>query len=241
MSEQTNPSAKEVCSPRGSTSISHDVAPSASSPSPTPTMEPAIDPAYEAFNIRSPAFWLVIVSVYLAFFLIALDRMIIATAIPAITNSFGSISDIGWYASAYMMTCAIFNPLFGSIYRFYSVKWVFMASVVLFEIGSAICGASPTSASFIAGRAIAGVGAAGKYSLIIWRSSMNLGLRLTVPRYKRWRHHDHGRACPALQTPYIYIVPGHGLWFVVCTWTNHGWCFYRQPVSHCRPFPSRTC
>jgi MFS family permease len=125
------------------------------------------DPALEAFNSRSPAFWLVIVSVYLAFFLIALDRMIIATAVPAITNTFGSISDIGWYGSAYMLTCAIFNPLFGSIYRFYPVKWVFMASVVLFEAGSALCGAAPTSATFVVGRAIAGIGAAGECYCVI--------------------------------------------------------------------------
>jgi hypothetical protein len=120
-----------------------------------------VDPALEAYNIRSPAFWIVIVSVYLAFFLIALDRLIIATAIPTITNEFNSINDIGWYGSAYMLTCAIFNPLFGPIYRFYDVKWVFMAAVMLFEAGSALCGSAPTSAAFITGRALAGVGAAG--------------------------------------------------------------------------------
>lgn len=162
MSKNTKIEAAEGgCSPRDSTSISQGAA-----HTPVTSTTPQVDPSYEAYNIRSPAFWLVVVSIYLAFFLIALDRMIIATAIPAITNSFGSISDIGWYASAYMMTCAIFNPLFGSIYRFYSVKWVFMGSVVLFEIGSAICGAAPTSASFIAGRAIAGVGAAGEMTLL---------------------------------------------------------------------------
>ncbi|KAH7066029.1 major facilitator superfamily domain-containing protein, partial [Paraphoma chrysanthemicola] len=118
------------------------------------------DSVPEAYNLRSPSFWLVIISMYLAFFLIALDRMIIATAVPAITNTFNSISDIGWYGSAYMLTCAIFNPLFGSIYRFYPIKWVFMASVVLFEAASALCGAAPTSEALIVGRALAGIGAA---------------------------------------------------------------------------------
>jgi MFS family permease len=113
------------------------------------------------FNPLAPSFILVITSVYLAFFLIALDRMIIATAVPAITNTFDSISDIGWYGSAYMLTCAIFNPLFGSIYRFYDTKWTFVVSVIIFEAGSALCGAAPSSASFIMGRAVAGIGAAG--------------------------------------------------------------------------------
>ena len=89
------------------------------------------------------------------------DRMIIATAIPGITNEFHSIEDIGWYGSAYMLTTAISNPLFGRIYQLYSTKWVFLVSILVFELGSALCGAAPSSVAFIVGRAIAGIGAAG--------------------------------------------------------------------------------
>jgi MFS family permease len=92
-------------------------------------------------------FWLIIISVYLSFFLVAVDRMIIATAIPAITNSFDSITDIGWYGSSYMLTCAIFNPIFGRIYQLYDTKWTFLSSIMMFEGGSALCGAAPTSAA----------------------------------------------------------------------------------------------
>ncbi|KAL6703427.1 hypothetical protein ACN47E_009686 [Coniothyrium glycines] len=113
------------------------------------------------YNVKSPKFWLIIFSVYLSFFLIALDRMIIATAIPAITNTFGTIQDIGWYGSAYMLTCAVFNPLYGKIYQLYDTKWTFLVSIIVFEGGSALCGAAPTSIALIIGRAIAGIGAAG--------------------------------------------------------------------------------
>jgi len=123
---------------------------------------PPTHPPSSDFEPLTPSFILVILSVYCAFFLIALDRMIIATAVPAITNTFDSISDIGWYGSAYMLTCAIFNPLFGSIYRFYDTKWTFIWSVVVFEVGSAVCAAAPSSAAFVVGRAVAGMGAAGK-------------------------------------------------------------------------------
>jgi predicted MFS family arabinose efflux permease len=166
----TTKTAIMASKPRLSTSSSHSTAhPPTTSSSPNSTQA--------TYNLRSPSFWLVIVSVYLAFFLIALDRMIIATAIPAITNTFDSISDIGWYGSAYMLTCAIFNPLFGSIYKFYDVKWVFMASVGVFEVGSAICGAAPTSVGFVVGRAIAGIGAAGEYSGIVGCDRQVLMLR----------------------------------------------------------------
>ena len=87
--------------------------------------------------------------------------MIIATAIPYITNDFKSIEDIGWYGSAYMLTAAIFTPLSGRLYLLYSTKWVFLICILVFEVGSALCAAAPSSAAFIAGRAIAGIGAAG--------------------------------------------------------------------------------
>jgi hypothetical protein len=75
--------------------------------------------AEKNYDPKSLKFWLIMISVYLSFFLVALDRMIIATAIPAITNTFRSIEDIGWYGSGYMLTCAIFNPLFGKLYQLY--------------------------------------------------------------------------------------------------------------------------
>lgn len=52
----------------------------------------------------------------------------------------------------------------GKIYKFYPAKPVFLACVTLFEVGSAICGAAPTSKAFIIGRAIAGLGASGLFS-----------------------------------------------------------------------------
>lgn len=100
-------------------------------------------------------------SVFVTMFLVALDRLIISTAIPQITDDFHSVTDIGWYGSAYLLTNCAFQLLFGKLYTFFSVKAVFLAAVFLFELGSAICGAAPTSISFIIGRAIAGLGSAG--------------------------------------------------------------------------------
>lgn len=57
--------------------------------------------------------YLVMASLYLGVFLIALDRTIIATAIPSITNDFGSLGDVGWYGSAYLLTACGFQLFFG--------------------------------------------------------------------------------------------------------------------------------
>ncbi|KAF4638009.1 hypothetical protein G7Y89_g53 [Cudoniella acicularis] len=104
---------------------------------------------------------LLLVSVLSSTFLVALDRTIISTAIPQITDDFNSLTDVGWYGSAYLLTFCAFQLLFGKIYTFFSVKAVLLTSILVFEVASAICGAAPNSIAFIVGRAIAGVGAAG--------------------------------------------------------------------------------
>lgn len=51
--------------------------------------------------------------------------------------------------------------IFGKMYTFYSCKWVYLISLGIFEIGSLVCGVTPTSVGLILGRAIAGLGSAG--------------------------------------------------------------------------------
>ncbi|MCJ1400806.1 hypothetical protein MMC11_004014 [Xylographa trunciseda] len=104
---------------------------------------------------------LILLSIYLALFLVALDRTIIATAIPKITDDFHSLGDVGWYGSAFLLTGCAFMLIYGKIYTFYSTKWVFLSCIIIFEVGSAVCGAAPNSTTFIIGRAIAGLGSAG--------------------------------------------------------------------------------
>ena len=57
-----------------------------------------------------------------------------------------------------------FQLLMGKVYKFYPVKPIFLSCVLLFEVGSAICGAAPNSTAFIIGRAISGLGSSGMFS-----------------------------------------------------------------------------
>lgn len=84
-----------------------------------------------------------------------------AAAIPTITDYFGSTEDIAWYVGAYPLTICASHLPFGKLYTLYSIKWVYISSIAIFEIGSAICGWAPTSAALIVGRAVAGIGCAG--------------------------------------------------------------------------------
>ncbi|KAF3084453.1 hypothetical protein TWF569_006971 [Orbilia oligospora] len=115
----------------------------------------------------------------LSTFVIALDNSIIATAIPRITSQFNSIGDVGWYGSSYLLTQTSLQPSFGKIYTYFSVKWTFLFSLFIFEVGSIVCAAAPSSTAFIVGRAVAGIGAAALFS-----GGMTI-IGFTVPLRKR--------------------------------------------------------
>lgn len=66
---------------------------------------------------------IVILALYLAVFLVALDQTIIGVAIPKITDQFKSISDIAWYGSAYFLTSTALQPSYGRIYKIFSVSF----------------------------------------------------------------------------------------------------------------------
>ncbi|MDI1493351.1 MAG: MFS sugar transporter [Ramalina farinacea] len=128
---------------------------------------------------RGAKLHIITASLCLSVFLMALDNTIIATAIPKITDHFKALDDVGWYGSAYLLTTCAFQLMFGKLYTFFSIKWVYLAAIFLFEVGSVVCGAAPTSVALIVGRAVAGLGSAGIFSgaLVIIAYSVPLKMR----------------------------------------------------------------
>lgn len=78
--------------------------------------------------------------------------------------------------TAYLLTTSALQLLFGKIYSFWSVKWVFLTTVAIFELGSLLCGVAPNSATLIVGRAIAGIGSAGLFAGALLILSYNVPL-----------------------------------------------------------------
>lgn len=163
--------------PDGSNKIAQDnatettatIAPSNSAAS-APESEAVV---YPTGSVR----FLIIVSLCLAVFLVALDQTIIAPALGAITAQFESTKDIGWYGSSYLLTTTALQPLYGKLYNSFDVKLIFLIAVAVFELGSLVCATAPSSTAFIIGRAVAGLGTSGLFSGSIVILSYTLPLR----------------------------------------------------------------
>ncbi|KAL1889238.1 hypothetical protein Sste5346_008992 [Sporothrix stenoceras] len=103
----------------------------------------------------------IVLALALTIFLMSLDFTIVATAIPKITDQFHGLGDVAWYGSAFFLTVGGFQSTWGKAYKYFSLKYTYLASIIIFELGSLICGVAPNSKALIVGRAIAGIGAAG--------------------------------------------------------------------------------
>ncbi|KAF4540686.1 MFS toxin efflux pump [Lasiodiplodia theobromae] len=102
-----------------------------------------------------------IVGLILAVFCLGLDRTILATAVPKITNEFNSLEDVAWYGSSFALTTCCFQLIFGKLFAEFKTLWVYLAALGIFEVGSIVCAAAPNSVALIIGRAVTGVGCAG--------------------------------------------------------------------------------
>src|SRR5438105_11934734 len=96
-----------------------------------------------------------------ALFLAALDQTIVATALPRIVTDLGGISQYSWVFTAYMLASTVTVPLYGKIGDVYGRKRLMLFAVVVFIIGSALCGIAQNMTELVIFRAIQGLGAGG--------------------------------------------------------------------------------
>ncbi len=114
-------------------------------------------------DISGWKWYMTIVAILFSSFLYALDATVIADLQPVIVEKFGGIQKLPWLSLAFLL-CATSSSLFwGRVYSHFNAKWLYIFTVVLFEVGSAICGAAPSINIMILGRAIAGLGGSGLY------------------------------------------------------------------------------
>jgi len=93
--------------------------------------------------------------------LAALDQTIVSTALPTIVGDLGGLSHLSWVVTAYLLTSTVSGPLYGKLGDLYGRKIVIQTAIVIFLVGSALCGLAQNMTELILFRALQGLGAGG--------------------------------------------------------------------------------
>lgn len=126
------------------------------------TQAPQAAPALRRPNIRVVLFGLMI-----AMMLAMLDNMIVSTALPRIVGEFGGLDHFTWVVTAYVLGTTVSTPIWGKLGDLFGRKPIFLTSVVIFLVGSALCG--------MAGSDLLGGPDDGMMELIAFRAMQGLG------------------------------------------------------------------
>ncbi|KOV98443.1 DSBA oxidoreductase [Streptomyces sp. NRRL B-1140] len=97
----------------------------------------------------------------LGMLLAALDQTIVATALPTIVSDLGGLDHLSWVVTAYLLAATAATPLWGKLGDQYGRKRLFQTAIVIFLVGSALCGAAQDMGQLIAFRALQGLGGGG--------------------------------------------------------------------------------
>ncbi len=100
-------------------------------------------------------------------FLAALDQSIVGVALPKITSDLGGLDKLSWVVTAYLLTSTAATPLWGKISDLLGRRPIFQSAIIVFLVGSVICGLSSNIDVMIIGRAIQGLGGGGLMSLAL--------------------------------------------------------------------------
>ena len=100
-------------------------------------------------------------------FLAALDQSIVGVALPRITSDLGGLEHLAWVVTAYLLASTATTPLWGKISDLYGRKKIFQIAIIIFLIGSVLCGAAQNMPQLIIFRAIQGIGGGGLMSIAL--------------------------------------------------------------------------
>ena len=104
---------------------------------------------------------IIFTALMLAILLAALDQTIVSTALPTIVGDLGGLSHLSWVVTAYILATTASTPLWGKLGDQFGRKRLFQASIVIFLIGSVLCGQAHSMIELIAFRAVQGLGGGG--------------------------------------------------------------------------------
>jgi EmrB/QacA subfamily drug resistance transporter len=101
----------------------------------------------------------------LALALASLDQNIVGVALPQIVSDLGGLSHLSWVVTAFLVTSTATTPIYGKLSDMYGRKPLFIVAIIIFLIGSSLCGLSRSMTELVVFRGIQGLGAGGLIAL----------------------------------------------------------------------------
>ena len=89
----------------------------------------------------------------------ALEATVVSTAMPTVVATLGGLAHYSWVFSAYLLTSTASVPIWGRLSDLFGRRRMYLTGVVLFLLGSVLCGVSTTMTQLVGARALQGLGA----------------------------------------------------------------------------------
>src|ERR1700754_734725 len=106
---------------------------------------------------------LILGTIMLATFMVSIEATIVATAMPRVAGELGGFSYYSWVFSAFLLAQATTTPIYGKLSDMFGRKPVLLGGILLFLVGSLLCGFAWSMTSLIIFRALQGLGAGAIY------------------------------------------------------------------------------
>jgi len=120
-----------------------------------------VESAYASLVPDSRRRMLIVCLLMSGMFMAALDNQIVSTALPTIVGEFGELERFGWVGSAYLLATSAVMPVYGKMGDLFGRKYVMMAAILIFTLGSLACGLAISMNTLIAARVLQGFGGGG--------------------------------------------------------------------------------
>lgn len=133
---------------------------------PTPVAETTATPVGQDGERSHAEIMVIVVALMLAMLLAALDQTIVSTALPRIASDLNGLNKLSWVVTSYLITSAVVTPLYGKISDQLGRKKIFQIAIIIFLVGSALCGLSQNMDQLILFRGLQGIGAGGLTALV---------------------------------------------------------------------------
>ncbi|KAH8698237.1 major facilitator superfamily domain-containing protein [Phaeosphaeriaceae sp. PMI808] len=136
----------------------------------------AIQPTSSSSQYTTAQWLLIVLAVYSSAFLYGLDTTIVSVIQGPVVERFHHVEKLGWLGIGFPLGSVATIAAWAKAYDIFDTKWLYIASLMHFAAGSALCGGASTMDGLIVGRVWAGAGGAG-IQLNIWSQTTTLEKR----------------------------------------------------------------